>query len=171
LSLVNERPIPIKVGDTTLLFTYSEEDHALFMALGATIAQIQSFETSISGFLSGIDSQNKGKNFDGLMNQYINKTLGAMIKFFNESVSNLPIAERLESVRTKRNYVAHNILRFYGWPLMSSEKYLQAIKELDNIRETIMETEYVLAKHIQDNNLLSLLIITINDEIDERDAE
>ena len=171
MSRDNQRPIPIKVGDTTILFSYSDEDHALFTALGATLAQIQSFETSISFFLSGIVAQNTSENFDALMNQYINKTLGAMIKFFNESVNDLPIAERLELIRTKRNYVAHNILRSYGWPLMSGEKYLQAIQELDNIRETVRETEYVLAKHIQDKNILPLLIIAINDEIGEIDAK
>lgn len=167
MSRDNEKPIPIKVGDITVLFTYPEEDHALFTALGATLAQIQSFETGISFFLSSIIAQNTNENFDTLMNQHINKTLGTLIKFFNESVNDSSIAERLEFIRTKRNYVAHNILRFYGWPLMSSDKYLQAIKELDDIRETVRESEYVVAKHLQDKNLLSLLITSINHDTGE----
>ena len=73
-----------------------------------------------------------------------------------------PVAERLEEARKGRNYLVHHILRKYEWPMMSDEDYIDAVKEIDKIRDLIETVNVEVAQYLSDRSLLNIIVLSIN---------
>jgi hypothetical protein len=159
------RTFAIKVGHENVVYTLDESDHALFLSLGSALATIQSFESSAASLLTGLLGQTEEssqKTHEQLMGNYIDKTLGQLVKLFRQYVKDEALADKLEQVRQKRNYLVHGILRKYGWWLMGDDAYLDAIKEISEISQLIQETDQDIVKYIIDRKLLKMVAAKID---------
>ncbi len=145
-------------------FQRGRNDLALFAALGSALTEIQAFEVGIEGYLKVLsekDAQGKhtsGKNPD----RFYSQTLGMLIKQFKKHLPDSGIAPLLKNVREKRNYLVHTILRVYGWPLMSDEDYIHAIKEIEGIRALIESAGIEVSRYLADRSLLKLIGVSID---------
>ena len=128
----------------------------LFWALGATLAEIQSFETGIIFFLGGIKSKSCN-NLEATSEKDESKTLGILINELIKYIEVDEIKNMLCQIRDDRNYIVHKILRKYGWPIMSESKYEYAINEILEIREIMHVAEPIIMDYINSNNILSLI--------------
>ncbi|MEW8052469.1 MAG: hypothetical protein AB2792_13405 [Candidatus Thiodiazotropha sp.] len=153
------------IGDQPIVFSFPDEDHALMLSLGAALAQIQAFETSIAFILSNLASKSKDKENQSLedaMKVNMEKTLGRLVKHFLLVLKNKEIADLLEEVRSKRNHIVHNILRAYGWPMMSPQKYIEAIQEIDGFRGLLSDAEPIICKHLSDKEKMNIRLLTLD---------
>lgn len=133
----------------------------LFLALGATLAEIQVFETSIIHLVSRIKSKNKSITFEQALEKDEGKTLGRLI---NELINHIEAEEfknMLIILRDDRNYIVHNILRRYGWPIVSEKKYEHAIKEILQIREIMHRTTPLPNEYLRRNNILNIIELDV----------
>lgn len=150
-------------------FQGKQNDLALFAILGNTLAEVQSFEMSIAiqlGLLSEKmqpDKQIMNVEFD----QFYSLTLGTLIKQFQKHLPDSGMAMLLENVRVKRNYLVHYILRKYQWPMMNDEDYVQAIKEMEQIRELIENAQAEVARYLSNRELIDLVVFSINHDSGE----
>ena len=149
--------IPLRVGEGAAFdFQRGRNDLALFAALGAALAEIQSFEFGLAtqlGLLTRLDPA-----------EFWSRTLGRLIRELQQQLPDHALADRLELVRRKRNHVVHSVLRSYGWPLMSDSKYIRAVKEIEDIRSLIEGVGVEVARYLSDRSLLKLLLISIDRE-------
>jgi hypothetical protein len=156
----------IQMGKTPIVFSLPEREHALFLALGMALAEIQSFETGIAFLLSSIANEAGHKveegYFDKLMQEYGSKTLGLLVKHFREVVRDEEISSLLEEVKNKRNYIVHNILREYGWPMMSDEVYVKAIEEITQITQKIRDAERIIVPYLREEKILKIILMSID---------
>ena len=169
---MTKKAITLMVDDQPVVFSFSDKEHALFLSLGAALAEIQSFETSIAFWLSSLATKKapKGKpSFEDEIIIHFEKTLGRLIKHFMLELHNKDIADLLEQVRIKRNHIVHNFLRANGWPLMSSTKYIAAIREIDDFRKFLADAEPAVCRHLSDKEKMNIRMLTydpITGEID-----
>lgn len=143
------RPTVI-VGDTLVQFEFEDNDLALFAFLGSALAEIQAFENTV-GLVLAIFSSNMNKDNRDIFKfreEYFEKTLGALVNLFKKIVKDEEISNMLIDVKDKRNLLVHNILRKYGWPLMSPPDYLKCFKEIEEIRNRIFNAESKLGEYV-----------------------
>ena len=163
---LGDNPVPLKVGDHTVVVDWPPNDHALFVCLGAALAQAQVFESTIAHFLSALDRKNQSTehscNFDELMEQNTSKTLGWLSQRLRDSVGDEALADALDEARVKRNFLVHNILKKYGWWAMNDESYIECINEVNSIRDTLSNAEREVIKRLQDTGALEVLAVSIN---------
>ncbi len=133
----------------------------LFYALGAALSEIQVFESSIIFLLSGIKSKQKNIALNEALKKDESKTLGALINELIKYIEAEEIKNMLEIIKNDRNYIVHNILRDYGWPVMSESKYKHAINEILQIREIMHKTTPIINKYISSNNILDIIDIDV----------
>jgi hypothetical protein len=138
----------------------NSDDLALFAALGATIAEIQSFECHVVTMLGAIQG-------DLGNNSFFDRTLGWLIKTLREKFPDSEIDEKLEEVRSRRNRVVHAFLREYGWPMMRAEEYVQAIQDLEDTRAFIEHSSVELSRYLSDRSLVQLIVVRINESTGE----
>ena len=139
-------------------------DLALFVALGNALAAIQSFEMSIGIHLRSLSNEKQLDKQDtgGELDKFYSLTLGALIKQFQKHLPDSGVATLLESVREKRNYLVHRILREYQWPIMNDEDYVRAIKEADQIRELMEQANVEVSRYLVDKSLIDLVVFSID---------
>ncbi|MDD5051627.1 MAG: hypothetical protein PHO27_02710 [Sulfuricurvum sp.] len=154
------------IGETAFNFDFEDADHALFLLLGATVAEIQVFEASLSFKFSALLTQNNqsDKNFKENQELLSTKTLGWIANRFKKHFQNSELTILLEETVEKRNYVAHHILRDYGWPLMSNDAYIEAITKLEKIRFDIHNLEKEIGRHLIEENIIENLIMVLDGE-------
>ncbi|MBZ0098857.1 MAG: hypothetical protein K8F30_07220 [Taibaiella sp.] len=158
----------VQVGNVIVQLNYPSNDLALFVILGEAIASIQAFELSVASFLARIDTTSLKTEDATSYETLIDKTLGALIRLFRQFIVDDNLANSLEEVRKERNYIVHNILRHYKWPLMSDQQYLEAIQEIKGIIEHIHQTKIAMTKYVANSDFLdNMLIIYYNPESNE----
>jgi hypothetical protein len=111
----DDHPIPLRVGNGVFQFQRGRNDLALFAVLGCTLAEIQSFELSIAIAISALTKLDPAS--------FWSRTLGGLIRELRRHLPDDTLADRLEEVRNRRNYVVHEFLRTYGWPLVRPRLY------------------------------------------------
>lgn len=163
--MTNDKEIILRVGHSSgFVFQRGRNDLALFASLGGAIAQVQSFELGIEGFLGWLSP--KAAEESGLPikdpDSFYTKTLGGLIRQFQKHLPDTGIAELLENVRVKRNYLVHQILRVYQWPIMNDDDYVRAIAEVEEIRAYIETAGVEVARYLSDRSLVSVLVIKFN---------
>ncbi|HFA49982.1 MAG TPA: hypothetical protein ENJ95_13320 [Bacteroidetes bacterium] len=155
----------IKIGGSNIALNYeNKNDKVLFILLGEALTEIQCFETCIYSLLSGIQDNEKKITFIDSFEKNERKTLGQLIYDLDKYIKDENIKRNLIEVRDRRNYLVHNILKRYGWPLMSNEDYLKSIKEIVEIRDFINSSEPIITKYIRDNKILDILIFEFNEK-------
>jgi hypothetical protein len=125
-------PLSIQVGDSTLRFNYESNDAALFLALGAAVAEVQALEFHLVQMLGLMLSPGAGSHTE-VTTEYFQKTLGALAKKLRGEVGDLALAQSLDDVVRERNHLIHGFLRTHQWPMSSSAEYLTAIRKLDEL--------------------------------------
>lgn len=160
-SIHKSRPV-LKVGNTSIVFDFQDNDHALFVSLGAALTEIQVFETMLLTHLSIFKNNLENKDIDSIHQENIDKTLGQLARLFIEIVKNDEIGYLLIEVRDKRNFLVHKILRKYGWPLMSDDDFLKSYKEINDIREFIYQAKMKLASFLNSQDFSNAIVVAIN---------
>lgn len=150
------------IGGTAFKFDFEDTDHALFLLLGATIAEIQAFETSLSFKFSALLTQNSDNNFEENQELLSKKTLGWIANRLKQHFQNLELISLLEEIVKKRNYVVHGILKDYGWPLMSNDSYIDAITKLEKIRFEIHQLENKISLHLIEDNIIENMVMIMD---------
>lgn len=146
------------------VFQRGRNDLALFAALGTALAEIQAFEMSIENHLQVLSHKASAEDLAPSKNpeQFYSQTLGMLIKEFQKFLPDTGIAELLENVRKKRNYLVHKILRAYQWPLMSDEDYVRAITEIEEIRAFIEHANVEVSRYLANHSLIGLVVVSID---------
>jgi len=137
-------------------------DQGLFMLLGATLADIQSFETLIAGFLASLDLSNGRNtpqtNYDDLVANHYSKTLGTLVRLFRQHhINDIETADALDYAKNRRNFFAHSILRKYGWWEMSDVEYRLCVFEIFEIRSAINVAQDKLIGYLNNSNLMKVV--------------
>lgn len=159
---MSERTKPVLIVGDKYAFPWqgNSDDLALFAALGATMAEIQSFECHVVTMLGAIQG-------DPETNSFFERTLGSLIKTLREKFPDSDIDGRLEEVRSRRNRVVHAFLREYGWPMIGAEEYVRAIRDLEETRAFIEQTSIDLSQYLSDRSLVQLMVMRINESTGE----
>ena len=155
------KPVLI-VGETSIIFDFQDNDHVLFVCLGAALTEIQVFETTLLNHLTIFKNNVNNEDMDSTRQKNIDKTLGQLAKLFIEVVKNEEIGKLLLEVRDKRNLVVHKILRKYGWPLMSDDDFLQCYREINVIRDFIYQANVKLASFLNSQHFSNAIVVAIN---------
>lgn len=158
-----DRQTILPVGETHVAFNYEQRDIALFVALGAALAQAQVLEFGIAHLLGLIESGGDDR-FKEVSNGLLEKTLGALARKVKGHATDPALANKLEEIVEKRNFVAHRVLQKYQWPIMSDDSYLEAIRELDAIREFLTDAEVVVTRALKEAKNLDLIVVGIDPE-------
>lgn len=157
-------PLLLQVGDTTLRFNYEPNDAALFLALGAAVAEVQALEFHLVQMLglvlSGIDSRSHSEITD----EYFQKTLGSIAKRLRGVVGNAELASSLEKVVHDRNHLIHGFLRAHQWPMLSPAKYVAAIRELDATAQFFRESGDTITLALRRAKDLQVFLLKTNPE-------
>jgi hypothetical protein len=130
----------------------------LFWALGATLTEIQVFETGMIALLGGIKSKS-GIELKKAFEKDESKTLGLLINELINKIEDKEFKDLLIIIRDDRNYIVHKILRKYGWPIMSELQYESAIKEILEIRDIIHNSEPLMFKYFKTKKLFDFMNI------------
>lgn len=133
----------------------------LFLALGATLAEIQIFESHIIFLLGGIKSKKKNIDIKEVFEKDESKTLGVLINDLIHYIEDEEVKDLLKIIKDDRNYIVHKILRKYEWPVMSESTYQYAIKEIIEIKESIHKSTPLISQYIQSRKILDLIDIDV----------
>lgn len=153
-----KKKISFTVEGKKLSFVEDEDlVNQLFWALGATLAEIQVFESHMIFLLGGIKSKKKDVDLKILYEKDESKTLGILINELHSHVKDDNFKKLLKLVVDNRNYIIHKVLRFYGWPVISESQYQNAIDEILVIRDILHESITVIDKYIKSNKILELM--------------
>jgi len=158
-----DQQILLPVGETHVAFNYEQRDIALFVALGAALAQAQVIEFGIAHLLGLIESGGDDR-FKEISSGLLEKTLGALARKVKGHATDSALACKLEEIVEKRNFVAHRVLQKYQWPIMSDDSYLEAIRELDAIRQFLADSELVVTRALKEAENLNLIVVGIDPE-------
>ena len=71
---MNNQPINISVGGDQVAFNYEPRDCALFLALGAALAEVQALELHLA-LLLGMAETGGGDSFDSALSGFLSKTV------------------------------------------------------------------------------------------------
>jgi hypothetical protein len=80
-------PLLLQVGNTTLRFNYEPNDAALFLALGAAVAEVQALEFHLVQML-GLVLSTDDKSHTEITDEYFQKTLGSIARKLRGIVGN-----------------------------------------------------------------------------------
>jgi len=142
-----------------------EEDmdlvNQLFLVLGATLAEIQIFESHMIFLLGGIKFKSKVINIKEIFKKDESKTLGVLINELFHYIEDEEVKDFLKIIRDDRNYIIHKILRKYEYPIMSKSTYQYAIKEIMEIKENIHKSTPLISQYIQSKKILELIDIDV----------
>ena len=155
------RPV-LQVGNTSVVFDFQDNDHALFVSLGAALTEIQVFESMLLTHLSIFKNNIENKDIQLTHQNNIDKTLGQLARLFIDVVKNDEIGNLLIEVRDKRNLIVHKILRKYGWPLMSDEDFLRCYKEINEVRDFIYQANMKLASFLNSQHFSNAIVVAMN---------
>jgi hypothetical protein len=150
-----------RVGETTLRFTYEPNDAALFLALGAAVAEAQALEFHLVHML-GLIEGSKGRSHTDVTEEYFQKTLGSLAKRLRGEVGNADLAHSLETVVSKRNHLIHGFLRAHQWPMSSSSEYLAAIRELDETAKFFRASGDTITVALREAKNLKVFLLKTN---------
>ena len=154
--------ITVKVNEKQYSFVQDNDlVNQLFWALGAALAEIQVFESQIIFLLGGIKVKKSEKNLKAIYEQDESKTLGILINELIQYAKDDEFKNLLIIIKNDRNYIVHEILRKYGWPVMSEAKYKNAIKEILEIREIMHNSGPLLDEYIKNKKILDLINIEV----------
>ncbi|HEB90284.1 MAG TPA: hypothetical protein ENI85_12000 [Deltaproteobacteria bacterium] len=163
-------PIILSVAGESLVVDLPDVEHALFVALGSALAESQSFEFFISTTLAQIASaegdDQKGR-YDELVEHHLSKTLGWLAKHFQDQVGDQEIADLLNRIRKKRNYLVHNILKDYGWPMTTAQEYLACFREITEIRDLFSTTKSLMATRLRETGVHKMYTIKMDPDTGE----
>jgi hypothetical protein len=156
----------LKIGDTSIVITFQDNDHILFVSLGAALAEIQAFEMTI-GLLLAVFSKEKGKNEKdviSLTEENFKKTLGFLVKLFTHVVKDEEISTMLRNIKDKRNLLVHRILRKYGWPRMSDDDYIKCYSEINETRNDVYQAEAKLSEYLNSQQFPNSIVVRFDSE-------
>lgn len=160
------RPFPFNVGGIEFYLTIQPNDHGLFALLGVVLADIQAFETLLCDLLATLDTKagrrKPNANYDQLLSNNYSKTLGVVVRAFRHYLNDTETADALSYAKDRRNFLVHNILRKYGWWLMSDAEYRVCVYEIFEIRSAIKMAEDKLVKYLNDSNTLPIIRLDLD---------
>lgn len=159
------RPLMLRVGDRHAFeFLGGHNDLALFAAIGAAMAEIQSFELHVHSLLDALAHKTGERESSGEGDELYTKTLGTLIRLLKARLPDDELADCLDEARERRNHIVHRILRAYGWPLMTENDYIRAIKETERARETISVAGLTLSRYLKDRSLVNIIAVEMDPE-------
>jgi hypothetical protein len=150
-----------KVGEQTFRFKYSTEDAALFLALGAAVAEVQSLEFHFVNLL-GLAAATAGRDHSEVTEEYFAKTMGSVARKLKGENGRREIADHLDEVVSKRNYLIHAFLRTHQWPMSSASEYANAILELDALTKFFRESGDIITLAVRAVKDLPIFLIRTN---------
>lgn len=145
------------LGNDYSIIQDSELVNKLFWVLGATLAEIQVFETGLIFLLSGIKSKKFASDMQACFRKDEAKTLGLLINELIIHFEDAEIKKLLTQIRDDRNLVVHQILRKYEWPVLSESGYHKLIDELLEIREFIHKSDPIIIEYIIQKKILDVI--------------
>jgi hypothetical protein len=153
----------LKVGNTMLRFNYEQNDAALFLALGAALAEVQALEFHLVQMM-GLLLSNEGASHDEVTDQFFQVTLGTLARKMRGEVGAPELAEALDRVVKERNHLVHGFLRAHKWPMLSADGYLNAIQELDKAAKFFRESGETITVALKKAKDLPVFLLRINPE-------
>ncbi|OHD11634.1 MAG: hypothetical protein A2086_17120 [Spirochaetes bacterium GWD1_27_9] len=115
----------LNIGNHYFQFQGKPNDLTLFLSIGSVIAEIQSFECTMKSFIETILKKSRSIEIGEI---FYNKTLVFLIKHFKKKLPDDELSELLEKILENRNFVVHNILKKYQWPIMNDDDYIYGKK-------------------------------------------
>jgi hypothetical protein len=159
-ALGTERRV-VQVAGIEIPFALLPNDYGLFLLIGRTMADIQSFETLLAGLLVSLEHRSgeldSEIDFDKLLEKNYTKTLGRLVKHFREHIGDPETADALAYARDRRNFLVHSLLRKYGWFEMSAADYRVCVQEISEIRSAIAFAEDRLIRYLNESQTLPVL--------------
>jgi hypothetical protein len=147
----------IPLGDIIYDIKYSNEEHLLLLFMGRTLAEIQQFEGMLCFMLTAIIEKQSGEaDFDKIMEQHQDKTLGQVANIMKSHFHDKELSEELMRIKDQRNYFIHGFLRKYGWPFMGEKEYLKALDEMELFQKYLKSVHMRIGKHIADSNIAEI---------------
>ena len=67
--------------------------------------------------------------------------------------------------RKSRNFVVHNFLRQFGWPMMDDKEYLEAIAKLQQCREDVSNADMTCAHILADQELTDVIVVHFDPKV------
>jgi hypothetical protein len=161
-----EKKAPYVVGNidgNVIVADFGDNDHVLFLLMGAALAEIQCFEYSVASVLSLIiaprsDGEMDSK-FETILNKQFDARLSELIRNLQKHTKHTEYPDALEKGRKSRNFVVHNFLRKFGWPMMEDKEYLEAIAELQKCREDVSNADMTCARILADQELTDVIVV------------
>jgi len=150
------------VGDVAISLDIEDSDHVLFFCLGGALTDIQVFETTLLIHLAIFRMNKKNEDFLSARNTNIDKTLGQLARLFIDVVKDNEIGKFLLEVRDRRNFIVHEILRKYGWPIMSKKDYLKCYEEINEFRDFINQANMKLGEFLNSQHFSNAISIATN---------
>ena len=162
-------PLVLRVGETTLRFSYEPNDAALFLALGAAVAQVQALEFHLVQML-GLMLSTEETSHAEVTEEYFQKTLGTLARKLRGEVGNAELASALEKVVHDRNHLIHGFLRAHQWPMLLPSEYVAAIQELDAMAKFFQESGDQITLALRKAKDLNIVLLKINPETGHAEA-
>lgn len=152
-----------QVGEKSFRFKYRTEDAALFLALGAAVAEVQSLEFHFVNLLA-LAAATTGRDHAEVTEEYFAKTMGSVARKLKGENGRREIADHLDEIVAKRNYLIHAFLRKHQWPMASPSGYANAILELDGLAKFFRESGDTITIAVRTLKNLPIFLIKTDPE-------
>jgi hypothetical protein len=157
--------VTLRVGTQQLRFHYEPNDSALFLALGAAVAEVQALEFHLVHMM-GMLLETTDTSHNEVTEEYFRRTLGTLAKKMRASATDAALAETLDETVRKRNYLIHGFLRAHQWPMTSDTMYLVAIRELDEMTKFFRASGDAITMSLKRTKDLQVFLAKSNPETD-----
>ena len=138
-------------------FDLTDGDHALFIAIGCAVSEIQCFEF---GLLMHLRRHLSPNAFERVKE----KPMGAMIQALKKVNADSELADVLEESRQMRNYVMHNLLPDYSWPICSAEKHHEMVCKVMDIAGKIKKNAVTVTVNMAEAGLFKGVVVQFNQD-------
>lgn len=135
-------PVDLDVFGTPVVIDFLAEQHALFVLLGAALAEAQTAEAHANMLVQLLTTEELPER----------ETLGQKAKRFKSALP-AGLADRYSSLVRERNYLVHELLfDFGGWsgdPVIDSpELYANLFGAIDRVRTVFREVTNAVTEHL-----------------------
>ena len=148
---------------------FGENDRLLFLFMGAALAEIQCFEFSVAHTVSLItaprsESKGLGDDFNDIVEDNFNKRLARLIHVLRRHGKDHTYADTLDQARKSRNFLVHETLRKFEWPMEQDGEYLRALLEIKERRNHIHNAEMACAGILADRKLRDVIVLHYDEQ-------
>jgi hypothetical protein len=158
-----------RIAGHIITANFGENDRMLFLFMGAALVEIQCFEFSVAHAVSLIiaprsEGKGLGDDFNDIVEDNFNKRLARLIHVLRKHGKDHTYADTLEQARKSRNFLVHEILRKFEWPMDKDDGYLRALLEIKERRNDIHNAEMACARILADRTLLDVIVLHYDEQ-------